>query len=78
MDSAGNLFGTTPNGGGNQSGVLFELSAGGTETIVHTFGAGPDGQNPQGEPVMDSAGNLYGAMPKGGANGDGTVFKVAN
>jgi uncharacterized repeat protein (TIGR03803 family) len=76
MDSAGNLYGVTPYGGANQAGVMFKLSPNGTETILHIFGAGPDGQNPEGTLMMDSAGHIYGTTAKGGAYGYGTVYRV--
>jgi len=85
FDAAGNLFGTTVNGGTNNSGTVFELSpvsgGGWTERIIHSFGAGIDGFGPTGSLVLDGAGNLYGttqyggAFGAGGANG-GTVFEL--
>ncbi len=50
-------------------------------TVLHSFGAGTDGQNPQAGLIMDSAGNLYGTTSGGGAYGPGafpggTVFKL--
>jgi len=80
MDKSGNLYGTTIAGGPyNDSGILFELSPDGTETILHSFGNGTDGAGPSGALIMDSAGNLYGTTQIGGAypNG-GTVFKYSS
>lgn len=78
MDSSGNFYGTTQQGGKHSRGTVFELSADGTETVLHSFGdTGSDGRSPQAALVMDSAGNLYGTTPAGGAHGDGTIFKVA-
>ena len=91
LDQAGNLYGTTNNGGKCAAsttgcGVAFELSpqAGGswTEKIIHRFGAFPeDGQFPFGGLVFDSHGNLYGTTPNGGLTGCstttcGTVFEL--
>jgi uncharacterized repeat protein (TIGR03803 family) len=45
--------------------------------VLHTFTAGPDGRNPEGGLVADSAGNLYGTTLAGGAYDYGTVFKLA-
>ncbi|HWY21909.1 MAG TPA: choice-of-anchor tandem repeat GloVer-containing protein [Candidatus Acidoferrum sp.] len=81
LDGAGNLYGTTYQGGTNL-GTVFELTpkttVGWTETILHTFGnkAGTDGFNPVSGLVLDSAGNLYGTTPVGGANNVGIVFKL--
>lgn len=83
-DSKGNLYGTTYEGGllsciGGYTtgcGVVFELSATGKETLLHTFtGTGGDGTNPSGGLVRDRNGNLYGTTrfaPVGG----GTVFQL--
>jgi len=70
VDSSGNLYGTTENGGtgncsvNNPCGVLFELTRGsdGTwqETVLHDFqGLGGDGGYPTAPVVLDSHGNLY-------------------
>jgi uncharacterized repeat protein (TIGR03803 family) len=89
FDSAGNLYGTTNEGGnpnicaGHGCGVAFELSPGSsgwTETVLHTFdnNAFPnDGLMPQAGVILDSAGNLYGTTPIGGSNGLGTVFEIS-
>jgi uncharacterized repeat protein (TIGR03803 family) len=82
LDSAGNLYGTTSQGGdGNCTatngavigcGIAFELSpANGTwhETILHSFlGGTADGQLPFAGLVMDSSGNLFGTTVQGGSN----------
>jgi uncharacterized repeat protein (TIGR03803 family) len=86
LDQAGNLYGTTPNGGTKKScyegcGMVFELSpaAGGAwnESIVLEFN-GPNGANPAGTLVLDSAGNLYGITQDGSkGNGGGIVFELS-
>lgn len=81
-DSAGNLYGTTFNGGG--FGTVFELKpsakGGWTEKVLYNFRgnstAGPDGAFPQSSLIFDSAGNLYGTTSQGGIYGAGTVFKL--
>jgi uncharacterized repeat protein (TIGR03803 family) len=75
----GNFYGTTANGGGigGVAGIVFEMTASGTETILHVFGGNPDGAFPWGGVVFDKSGNLYGTTFSGGANGVGTVFRVA-
>ena len=83
-DKAGNLYGTTTNGGGGSCqggcGTVFELSpaAGGrwTETVLYRFTGGNDGAIPQTGLTFDSAGNLYGTTIHGGTLGDGTVFQL--
>ena len=77
MDGAGNLYGTPAGGGTNGYGTVFTINAAGTESVVYSFKGGTtDGDSPFGQLVMDSAGNLYGTTSGGGANGDGTVFKI--
>jgi len=84
-DSSGNLYGVTAGGGNlhcNASyftgcGVVFKLSASGTETVLHTFQGGSDGANPWGGLVMDSSGNLYGSTENGGRYSAGQIFKIS-
>jgi uncharacterized repeat protein (TIGR03803 family) len=85
IDSQGNLFvptnSTFASNYGNQSlSIEFELSPGGAgkwrSSVVHDFPSSPDGFNPVGSLVRDSAGNLYGTTPAGGAYGWGTIFQV--
>ena len=73
-DSAGNLYGTTYNGG-TGNGVVFMLDASGTETVLHTFTGKTDGGRPYAAPVRDANGNLYGTASTGG-KGNGVVFKL--
>ena len=80
IDAAGNLLGTTPNGGANDDGTVFELAKtrhgyASVPTALISF-TGADGVNPQGGLTADAAGNLFGVTESGGANGDGTVFEV--
>ena len=87
-DAKGNLYGTTYSGGssncsGAGCGTVFELAAGGTETVLYTFSGGSDGTYPEAGLTADKKGNLYGATLYGGdtadcgGNGCGTVFKLA-
>jgi uncharacterized repeat protein (TIGR03803 family) len=75
-DSAGNLYGTTPQGGSTDFGVVFKIDAKGNETILHTF-SGSDGKIPYGTLILDKAGNLYGTTYEGGAYGGGVLFRIA-
>jgi uncharacterized repeat protein (TIGR03803 family) len=89
QDAAGNLYGTTMEGGnlncgfhGFGCGVVFELDAAGHETVLHSFTNAPDGAYPEANLIMDAAGALYGTTRGGGAanncgsDGCGTVFKL--
>jgi uncharacterized repeat protein (TIGR03803 family) len=75
-DMAGNLYGTTVNGGASSAGVVYELHANGLETVLHSFTAGSDGANPYSGLIGDASGNLYGTTYAGGASNAGVVYKV--
>ena len=75
---AGSLYGTTEAGGTSGYGTVFKLSKTGKKTVLYNFtGTGSDGAYPFARLVWDAAGNLYGTTYKGGASGNGTVFKLA-
>ena len=76
MDSQGNLFGTTSQGGSSYNGTVFEIAKGsGTITTLASFNF-VNGSNPLGCLVVDSSGNLFGTTSYGGTSYDGTVFEV--
>lgn len=93
MDTAGNLYGTTAQGGdlgqcdGSGCGTVFELTRLGhgkwEEHVLYSFQGGVDGYDPNGNLVFDSAGNLYGTTSWGGKSsncssfGCGTVFELS-
>jgi uncharacterized repeat protein (TIGR03803 family) len=83
-DSAGNLYGTTYQGGGGGStcqtyfggcGIAFEFSHAGRFIVLHSFTGGSDGGWLFAPLALDAKGNLYGTADIGGV-GDGTVFKI--
>jgi len=76
-DEAGNLYGTTKNGGDSGRGNVFRLSSGGTLKILHQFAGGTDGAHPVGGVIRDAKGNLFGATARGGTYGRGTIFKIS-
>src|ERR1017187_2507393 len=75
-DSAGNLYGTTGLGGTAESGVVYELDATGHSTVLYRFAGGADGDSPSSGVIRDSAGNFYGTTSRGGASGQGVVYKL--
>jgi uncharacterized repeat protein (TIGR03803 family) len=81
MDTAGNFYGTTANGGTNNFGTVFKLAPNGSggyvESIVYAFASGTDGDTPEAGLIIDSAGNLFGTTLGGGSDSFGTVFKLA-
>jgi len=89
-DADGNLYGTARVGGSNSActytggcGIVFEITASGTEIVLYSFGGGSDGLYPYSGLVRDKAGNLYGTTSAGGQGscffdlGCGVVFKLA-
>ena len=81
FDSAGNLYGTTADGGNRGSGycllskepncgTVFELTPTSegrwTETILYTFAGFDDGATPHAGVIFDTKGNLYGTTSDGG------------
>ena len=77
-DAAGNLYGTTSEGGLG-TGTIFKLTpiGGGqwTESVVHPFAGPPDGGFSYNGMVVDRFGNFYGATVHGGTDDDGCVYK---
>ena len=89
-DSAGNLYGTTSQGGGSTNciygcGAVFKIAPDSTETVLYAFKGGSDGGYPFGGLIADSSGNLYGTTTYDGdktncysiGGGCGTIFELA-
>ncbi len=83
FDAAGNLYGTTLEGGTSYRGTVFKLALDGPGyKVLYAFKGGTDGAYPYAGLLADSAGNLYGTTNSGGGSGCGgsgcgTVFKLA-
>ncbi|HEX8817778.1 MAG TPA: choice-of-anchor tandem repeat GloVer-containing protein [Terriglobales bacterium] len=75
FDAAGNLYGTTHEGGQYNGGMVFELSPDGsgkwTQTTLHSFlfdsKVAGNGSYPVGGLILDDTGNLYGVTEGGGS-----------
>ena len=69
MSAAGDLYGTTTEGGPSYCGTVFELQRTGNsyaERVLYGFKCGADGRNPQGGVVIGKYRALYGTVMMGG------------
>jgi uncharacterized repeat protein (TIGR03803 family) len=92
FDAAGNLYGTTVAGGGENAGrcllpqdfcgTVFRLKPDGggkwTESVLHSFGATYDGGTSFAGVLVGAKGQLYGTTYRGGPHDSGTVFELAS
>jgi uncharacterized repeat protein (TIGR03803 family) len=77
LDSKGNLYGTTWEGGTYGYGVVFKLDPTANEAVLYNFlGGTADGANPYAGVIFDSEGNLYGTTEVGGSGNQGVVYKL--
>ena len=83
LDQAGNIYGTTFEGGSGRCtvcGTAFELTpAPGkwTEIVLHDFGATQtDAGTPEAGVILDPRGHLFGTSSLGGSNSNGTVYEI--
>jgi len=82
VDEASPLLVSAASGGASGNGAFVELtpnSSGGplTESFIYSFAGPPDGANPWGAVVSDTAGNVYGTTEDGGTYSTGTVYRMA-
>ncbi|HET6250235.1 MAG TPA: delta-60 repeat domain-containing protein [Tepidisphaeraceae bacterium] len=78
IDSSGNLFGSTAQGGGGESGAVFEVASGSNAITMLAFFDGTNGAEPKGALAMDSSGNLFGTAEQGGSASEGTLFELVS
>jgi len=79
MDSEGNLYGTTLNGGASNLGTSYKLTKHGKiwkETVLHSFLGANDGSAPTGNPYLDAKGRVYGMAEVGGTSNLGVVYRI--
>jgi uncharacterized repeat protein (TIGR03803 family) len=90
QDTAGNLYGTTEEGGSRACspgcGTVFKVGPTGSQTVLYRFTGGADGAFPGGGLTRDTAGNLYGTTLAGGVESSacqggqptcGVVFRLS-
>jgi uncharacterized repeat protein (TIGR03803 family) len=85
--SDGNFYGTSRNGGVGQCatgpgcGIIYKVTPRGEFSVLYTFCSGgspcSDGADPIGSLVQGGDGELYGLTQVGGANNQGTAFKIS-
>jgi uncharacterized repeat protein (TIGR03803 family) len=78
IDAAGNLYGTTFNGGVGY-GTVFKLrhsSSGWILTPLYRFAGSDDGAYPYGRVTLAHDGTLYGTTEAGGLGDNGTIFHL--
>lgn len=74
----GDLYGTSL-GGAHAHGNVYKVTQSGVQTVIYTFLAKGDGNQPYGGLIVDSAGNLYGATVHDGDRtcDCGVVYKIS-
>lgn len=84
MDSSGNLYGVTSQGGTFGAGAVYKIVPPSNghlvkEALLYSFGgSSTTGANPTGNLVFDAGGNIYGVTHAGGsANDYGVVYSLA-
>lgn len=81
-DSAGNLYGSSVQGGLYGGGTVFQVTPTGVHTVLYNFTGGADGGEPYKGVTLDALGNLYGTAVTGGGGscegGCGVVFQLTN
>jgi uncharacterized repeat protein (TIGR03803 family) len=75
QDSAGNLYGTTIEGGADDDGTIFKITTNGVLTTLLSF-IETDGELPYAGLFLGKDGYLYGNSYYGGVYDDGAVFRV--
>ena len=76
-DKAGNLYGTTVNGGNSSKyGTVYKVTGSGQETVLYRFLGLSDGAFPFGTLAADSTRRLYGTTTQFGSSGGGSVFRL--
>jgi uncharacterized repeat protein (TIGR03803 family) len=84
IDAAGDLYGTTTEGGAHLAGAVFMLAPNAdgsySESVIYSFCSVEDcldGAGPEAGLILDVAGNLYGTTAGGGDVYGGVVFRLS-
>lgn len=76
FDKNGNMYGIAGGGSPLEFGTIWEYSAGGTFSVLHTFVGGSDNGDPLGSVTFDKNGNMFGTT-NGVGSGAGTVWEYS-
>jgi uncharacterized repeat protein (TIGR03803 family) len=74
-DAAGNIYGTTLDGGSG-TGTVFKIDTTGQESVLFSFDPAVSGDSPDTPLVQDETGNLYG-IAEDGPGGFGVVYELS-
>jgi uncharacterized repeat protein (TIGR03803 family) len=74
----GSLYGTTSQGGANDTGTVFRITTAGALTTLYSFTGGADGATPEANLIQGANGNFYGTTFLGGTNAVGTIFQITS
>ena len=82
LDSAGNIYGTTEQGGAygqpDGDGTIFKVATDGTESLLHSFGGSGDGKVSAGAVILEPTGDMIGTTSEGGPPSvNGVIWKLA-
>ncbi|HEY2588598.1 MAG TPA: choice-of-anchor tandem repeat GloVer-containing protein, partial [Tepidisphaeraceae bacterium] len=77
LDTSGNIYGTTQEGGAYGHGRVFEIANSSTAITTLASFDSADGEFPESGVTVDPSGNLYGTTQQGGAYAVGTLFEIA-
>ena len=83
--SDGNFYSTTYDGGSSNAGTIFQITASGSLTTLHSFAYGSDGSFPWGALVEGGDGNFYGTSSgisknssgRLSGNNESVIFKIS-
>ena len=70
-NKAGILYGTTPFGGANGKGTIYQVTPAGALKILYSFTGVNDGGAPRGGLLLNTDGDFYGTTSAGGARWTG-------
>jgi len=74
--SDGDFYGSSPSGGSNNDGMIFQITTNGAFASLYSFTNGNDGANPTAALTLGPDGNFYGSSMNGGTDKAGTIFKI--